>query len=178
MKTIFLTVVCGLAICSSSARASTLSVVFDQSTLNATPGGMVSFGGNLMNETGATLFLNGDDVNIAVFDPSAIDDSPFFINTPTGFLDANVSTGDIGLFNISIPNGFSDGVYNGTYEILGGESSSDNTVIGTAGFTVTVGAQSSVPEPSSSILLLAGSLLILASRRRSNARRTPAARRR
>jgi hypothetical protein len=159
MRAIYTTLLCGLALARGSARADLLSISFQQSVETGAPGSMVLFSGALTNLTSSTIYLNLDSLNLAGFDPTNLDDSPFFANTPTGFLGPNASTGLIGLFNVTIPNPFPSGSYNGTFQILGGGTFSDLTVLDVpGGFTVQVqgstGPPSSVPEPSSVILIL------------------------
>ena len=133
-------------------------------TINATS----ADGFLLTNTTAANLFLNADSFNLATIPPSAIDDSPFFTNAPL-FLGPNAATGTIGLFNITIPNGTPLGDYLGTFQVLGGPASNDQTLIGSAGFTVHVQAPSGIPEPSSlSMVALAGALLVVLRRRAIN----------
>jgi hypothetical protein len=143
------------------AKADSLTISLDSSTLSGSPGSEVEFFGTLTNNTGADLFLNADSFNLAGFDPSAIDDSPFFTNAPL-FLAPGANTGDIGLFNITIPDPFATNSYPGSFQILGGATEDDQTVIGTADFVVNVQPVSAVPEPSSlSMLGLAATLLFL-----------------
>src|SRR5271170_6424967 len=90
------------------AKADMLTIAIDSPTLTGSPGDVLQFFGTLTNTTNADLFLNADNFNLAGFDPSVIDDSPFFANAPL-FLGPNGSTGDIGLFDITIPNAFAIG---------------------------------------------------------------------
>ena len=128
-----------------TARADALLISLDSPILSGPPGSVVQFFGTLTNTTGADLYLNADNFGLAGFDPSAIDDSPFFTNAPL-FLGPAGTSGDIGLFNVTIPNGFGGGSYSGSFEILGGATSDGQNTIGTVDFVVQVSA---VPEPSS-----------------------------
>ncbi len=119
----------------------------------------MQFFGTLTNTTNADLFLNADNFNLAELDPSTIDDSPFFANAPI-FLGPGSSTGDIGLFNIAIPDPFATGNFGGTFELLGGVDGDAQDIIGSADFTVQVQQSTTVPEPSSAVLL-SGSLFLL-----------------
>jgi hypothetical protein len=174
MRAIYSTLLCGLALACGSARADLLSITFQQSVETGAPGSMVLFSGTLTNLTSSTIYLNADSLNLAGFNPGDIDDSPFFANTPTGFLGPNASTGPIGLFNVTIPNPFPSGSYNGTFQALGGGTFNDLTILdGPTGFTVQVspGTQSSVPEPSSIILTVTIVLLVAGVLRASGGRR-------
>ena len=142
-------------------QASTLFVTLTPSTLTGAPGDLLQFSGTITNTTNATVFLNADGFNLTGLDSSAIDDTPFFVNAPL-FLDPNASTANIGLINISIPLGFTLGNYGGTFQIFGGATADDQTLIGSVDFTAQVQAASGVPEPSSfSLLALSGTLLTL-----------------
>lgn len=131
----------------------------------------MQFFGTLTNKTGQDLFLNADNFNLSGLDASSIDDGPFFVNTPSGFLGPNESTGDIGLFNVTIPDPLAGGDYVGALQILGGTSLDDQDPIGAATFRLRVeGGTNAVPEPSFKPLLLAA--VVLAFRARVSARRT------
>lgn len=149
-----------ILLAASTARASVVTVVLDSSVLFGLPGDVLSFTGTLTNTTDAVVWLNGDSPNLpSQIPPSAFDDSPFFANTPSGFLVADGTSGDIGLFNVTIPAGLADGQYGGTFEILGGADSDSQDVLedSPVSFTVGVGQQtSSVPEPGTLALLAAG----------------------
>jgi hypothetical protein len=156
MKQLYLAFLCGMALTSGTARAGLLDIAFQDSTLAGGPGAVLQFFGTLDNTTGSDLFLNADDFSLSGFDASTIDDSPWFANTPaSGFLDPNASTGVIGLFNVPIPESLAEGNYAGTFELLGGATSDDQTIIGSADFTVQV-----TPEPSPGILLFTASLAL------------------
>jgi hypothetical protein len=159
MKKYHLAVVLLTGLVYAPAKADTLSIAFDMPTLTGLPAAFLQFSGTITNTTGSTVYLNGDGFNLTGFDQSAIDDSPFFANTPP-FLGPGGSTGDIGLFNITIPNPFATGNYGGTFQVSGGADGNAQDVIGTAYFTVQVQQPSGVPEPSSAVLM-SGALLLL-----------------
>jgi hypothetical protein len=145
------------------AKATILFISLDSSTLTGSVGDVLHFSGTIQNQTGATVFLNGDNFTLPGFDPSAFDDGPFFANAPLS-LDAGVTTADIGLFNVTIPSPHATGNFPGTFQILGGADSNAQGVVGTVDFTVQVQAQG-VPEPSSSALLSSALLLLLVAKR-------------
>lgn len=153
MKPMHLILICGSALV---ARADTVDITLQQSTLTGAPGSVLEFFGNLTNTTGSDVFLNADNFNLTGLPLGSIDDSPFFINTPSGFLGPLASSGVIGLFNITIPAGFATGSYGGTFQILGGGTPSDQTVVGSADFTAQVTQVTSTPEPTSFVLVLTG----------------------
>lgn len=163
MKKLYLALFFMAASACVPARADSLGISLDSSTLTGLPGNTLQFFGTLVNTTGANLYLNADNFNLPGFDPSAIDDSPFFANAPL-FLAPGANTGAIGLFNITIPNPFATNSYPGTFQVLGGATGDDQTIIGTAQFTVKVQTTSTVPEPSS-LSMLATILLLFFSGR-------------
>ena len=166
----YLLLVVAIAMASTPASATSLFMSLDSPTLTGAPGDVLQFSGTLTNTTGADLYLNADSFTLAGFDPSAIDDSPFFTNAPL-FLSAGASTGDIGLFNITIPSVFATNSYVGSFEILGGATANDQTIIGSVDFTVQV-QPAGVPEPSASSLMLLGGALAFSLRKRLRSRLT------
>jgi hypothetical protein len=139
-----------------------VTIALDSPTLTGSPGGVLQFFGTLSNTTNANLYLNADNFNLGGFDPSAIDDSPFFANAPL-FLGPDGSTGDIGLFDIAIPNAFPPGNYVGVFQVLGGVSGDSQDIIGSVGFTATV-QQSAVPEPGFRLALFLALVVFVLSR--------------
>jgi hypothetical protein len=161
MKPMRLILICG---CALLARADTVDITLQESTLSGAPGSELEFFGNLTNTTGSDVFLNADNFNLTGLPLGSIDDSPFFDNTPSGFLGPLASSGVIGLFNITIPAGFATGSYDGTFQILGGATVSDQTVVGSADFTaqVTSTPVTSTPEAGSMVPTLAVLLALVA----------------
>jgi len=157
-----------LAFATLPTPAEPLSIVFDSSTVTVSEGGTASYSGTITNTTSlADVYLNFDGFTLAGFDTSTIDDSPFFTNA-NPFLgitgEPSATTMDIALFNIPIPNPFAAGDYNGTFEILGGATPNDMTLIGSASFTIDVtGSGTQTPEPSTFVLFVCGVLGLAAS---------------
>ena len=115
--------------------------------------------------------MNADNFSLTGFDPSVIDDSPFFANAPQFLGPAPTgSTGDIELFVVTIPNPFTDPSVaasdcGGTFQILGGADGNAQDVVGTAYFTVNVQQAFGVPEPSSVVLMSITTLFLLIARK-------------
>jgi hypothetical protein len=173
MKPMHLILICG---CALLARADTVDITLQESTLAGAPGSVLEFFGNLTNTTGSDVFLNADNFNLTGLPLSSIDDSPFFDNTPSGFLGPLASSGLIGLFNITIPAGFAAGSYDGTFQILGGGTVDDQTVVGSADFTAQVtSTTSTTPEPGSMVLVLIGLVLAAVAARLRGGRYWPKA---
>jgi hypothetical protein len=155
MKNIIL-ILAIILLAASTARADVISISLDSSTLSGAPGSVLEFFGTLTNTTDAVVYLNADNINSSLPDPSVIDSSPFFNNAPF-FLDAPGTTGDIGLFNVTILNSFAPGNYDGTFMVVGGAGADSQDILGSADFTVhVVDAAGGIPEPSMVPFLVAG----------------------
>jgi len=142
-----------------TAQADVIDVSLDAATLSGAAGSVLQFFGTLTNTTGGVVFLNAANINSTLPDPSAIDSTPFFTNAPLS-LDANGTTGDIGLFNITILDSFAPGNYDGTFTVVGGAGPDSQDILGSADFTAQV-----VPEPGTLPLLGAGIGVLLAWKR-------------
>jgi hypothetical protein len=154
-------------VCAPAKATTILTIALDSPTLTGSPGDVLQFFGTITNTTNADVYLNADNFSLTGFDPSDIDDSPFFANTPA-FLGPSPTgtTGDIELFDVTIPNPFTDPCVaamdcGGTFQILGGDDGNAQNVVGTAYFTVNVQQASGVPEPVPAELM-AGVILFLA----------------
>ena len=148
----------------AAAHGSTLLTVnFSIPTLSGNPGDLLQFSGSLTNNSGSEVFINSDSFTFAI--SGALDDSPFLTNAPIS-LPAFGSSGPFAFLQVLIPLGQSGGTYGGTFDVLGGATDTQQDVVGSAAFNVTVnGANPSVPEPQSLILMAAG-VAVLALRRR------------
>jgi hypothetical protein len=150
----------------SSAAAYADSVNFtltnpNQYILNS--GGALTFDATVSAPTsnGAAVFLNGDSFNVA--GGFTLDDTDFFNNFPLSLDPGTSFTGD--LFVLTIPPGTVDGMYTGTFTLLGGANAAAQNSLGTVDFSV------SVPEPSGLVLLLTGMVgLALGARFKGNLR--------
>jgi hypothetical protein len=151
MKNHFLALLFVTGLAASQAKATNLLILLDSPVQTGSPGDFLSFTGTITNTTGSSVDLVGDNFNLTDFPPSALDDSPFFNNTPPS-LAGGGSTGDVELFDITIPNPFTlplgDNPYGGTFQVT--DDSGD--VVGTAFFTVDVQVQAQTPEPSAAVL--------------------------
>jgi len=134
----------------AGARADNVDIVFDTATLTGSSGDTLAFFGTLTNVTGSPVYLNSDNFNLSGLPFSAVDDL-FNTNVPL-FLDSSGSpaatSGDIELFDITIPAGQSPGSYSGNYALLGGSDSNSFDPVGAADFAVNVSKPlSATPEP-------------------------------
>jgi len=149
----------------SMAYADSISIVLDSSTLSGAPGDVLTFSGIIANTAGDPVYLNSDTVSLPGFDSSNIDDSAFFGMTPL-FLDANSTSGDLGLFSISLPGSFADGTYDGSFSIFGGPTPGSTDLLSIAIFNVQVASDMSpVPEPGMLTVLAAAAGMVVAGSR-------------
>jgi hypothetical protein len=135
-----------LLLAGTIARASTLSIHL-LAPFQSGDGNVFEFNATVTNTSNSTVFLNADAFNVDF--PLMVDDSPFFL-TPISLGPSNSFTAR--LFNVDVPAGAHNGVYTGSFEILGSADPTDtSTVAGSAVFNV-----EATPEPSSLILALMG----------------------
>jgi hypothetical protein len=158
MKHIDLSILATVLLAASTARAGTITMTLDAPVLYGNSGAVLGYSGTLTNTTADVVWLNADNYNLpAGIGPSAFDDTPFFTNAPL-FLAANGTSGDIGLFNITIPAGLANGTFSGgTFTVLGGAGGDSQDILASVDFTVGVGPQpNNVPEPDTLPPLAAG----------------------
>ena len=90
MKHIGPCILATVLLAASTARASVVTLVLNSPELYGKPGDVLAFFGTLTNTTSDVVWLNADNFNLPLgFGPGAIDDSPLFINTPSGYLAAH-----------------------------------------------------------------------------------------
>lgn len=140
----------------ASPASAGLVLTFDSSLLPAIPGQTVLFSGTLAN-TGATVFINGWSDTF----PLPVDDSPF-LAAPLSMTNGQVVSTQV--LKVMVPVGTAPGLYSGTFDIVGGASSTAQSVIATTTFGVNV--SNPVPEPSAFLLLGTGAAAIAVLRRR------------
>jgi hypothetical protein len=139
------------------------AVLADGITLTLSPvssanGTTVTVEGTIANNGSSTIFLNNENFTLGSGFFSNGDITDFFLNAPL-FLDGDTDSGLIPLFTFDIAPGTPAGPYTGNFlDILGGPGSSDQNLLSSVEFTVTV-ATTSVPEPSC-LDLLGGALLV------------------
>ncbi len=162
-KSIIITfIAAGALLVSPAAFCDSITIMLDNvSTFAALPSQTVSFAGTL---TGGDTqhYLNGASFTIP--DAMTGDVLPFLLNFPS-LLDAGESKYGT-LFDITINADAVPGTYYGYFNVLGGETSSDFDLIGTAPFSVAVGNAPAVPEPATAILLASGAMALARMRRK------------
>jgi hypothetical protein len=158
MKTLLCTLILA-TLGTAAAQAATITITFDQPNQTALPGTTVDFFGTITNTTAGTIFLNGDDLNLAGLSFTTTD-QPFFDNAPF-FLAPGANSGDIELFEVSVASPLLDtaGFYAGSFDIKGGIDGNAQNVLGSTSFSVNTA--SAVPEPATLTLLLTGASTLL-----------------
>jgi len=139
--------IAGFLLAGTGAKANSLTINLTSPFQAASPGAVIAFDATVINTSGNTVDLAGDNSNLDA--PLVLDDSPFNNNWPLSLGAGDSYTGL--LFNADIPSLTPYGLYTGVFEI----TDQNNNVVGSADFDVQV-----APEPSS-LLLLGTALLAL-----------------
>ncbi len=176
MKTIqrWLCVLTAATMSAAVAHAGTVSVLLDNSDQSGAPGALLRYFGIITNTSSGTVFLNGDDPNLAAMAGDfSVDDSAFFNNAPLS-LDAGDSSLDIELFDVTVSNPFTDtfAAYAGLYTVMGGVDGGAQDILTDPPTEFSVTLISATPEPATLVLLGSG-LMICAMLRRRAVRTTP-----
>jgi uncharacterized protein affecting Mg2+/Co2+ transport len=141
--------IAGLLLAGTAAKADpltiTLAAPFQSGVMDEVP--VFAFDATVTNNSSSTVYLNADDWSVTA--PLTVDDSPFDNNYPLSLGAGDSFTGV--LFNVDVPSGTPQGLYTGTFEILGGGPTDDTDVAGAATFNVQI-----TPEPSSLLLMVSG----------------------
>jgi len=146
----------------AGARADSLSIVLALPFQSGVEGLVdeFQFDATVTNESSQTVYLNGDAFSVDA--PLAVDDSPFFAY-PLSLGAGDSYTGP--LFNVDVPPGAPQGLYAGSFEIIGGGPTDYTDVAGAADFNAQI-----TPEPSSLLLMASGLAGLAATLRRRLAR--------
>jgi len=147
----------GFLLAGTAAKADTFSFTLDAPNQDAVAGHTIAFYATVSNtDLEATVFLNGDTPSVD--SPLMLDDGPFQTNQAFFSLSPGSTPGstyDGELFDITVPLGTPNGLYAGSFAILGGSDAEAQYLLGSANFNVDV-TGSVVPEPSSLVLLVTG----------------------
>lgn len=162
MKTLLCTLILA-TIGTTVAKADSVTITLDQPNQIAVPGGTLQFFGTITNDTGTTIYLNGDALNLDGLSFTTVDQ--FFNTVPISLAPSGQvgdSSGDIELFDVNVSDPLIDalGTYSGSYTLVGGADGGAGTAqdnLGSVSFSVSeVSEVSEVPEPSTIYLLLGG----------------------
>ena len=130
-------------------------IITGQGTVTIAQGGSSGFNASVTNSGPPRVYLN--EIVITFSGPAGITFStvPFFLNTPA-FLDSGQTTGLVSFFDVFVDLSVPIGIYSGTFSVLGGDTDSSLSELGTQPFTINVVGQTPVPEPASMLLLATG----------------------
>jgi hypothetical protein len=123
----------------AAAHGATVRFSFTPPLLYAQPGQTVSFSGALTNTGTTEAFLNGDSFTF----PLPVNDVFLFV-APPSLLPAQSYNGPI--LEVRVSGAIVQGLYAGTFNILGGDSPAEFNLLASAPFSVQV-----VPEPSTRV---------------------------
>ena len=152
-----------------AATAGTLTITLTNDDLSTTAGGTVTFQATAVNgDPINAINFNGD--LIGALDPALTLDDTAFLNNWFS-VDPSSTFGPADLFNVTVAPGTLPGPYLGSLDITGGPGATDQNLLATVDFTVTVTPASSTPEPGT-FVMLAGALVGLGlwARRRAASR--------
>lgn len=141
---------CMFLLC-TAARADSLTLTLAAPDQTGGGGQTLTFYATVTNNSGATVYLNGD--GIYVDSPLTLDDTDYYNNFPASLAPAGTYSGD--LFTVTIPDGTPLGLYTGYFNIVGGADGNAQDVIASASFDITV-----TPEPAPIVLLLTGMAML------------------
>jgi len=157
--------IAGLLLAGAAAKADPVTITFTSVAFQSGSGGeTLTFDVNVTNNVPVEWDFNSDSLNISSAGGGLVVNDEFNANAPF-----TLGAGDSAAFEaftIFIPNGTASGLYEGSYEILGGLTSSDpnftdSALLGSADFDVNV-----TPEPSSFLLMGSGLLALAGAARR------------
>jgi hypothetical protein len=155
---IILIILISAAFFPSSTRADGIDLVL--SPVSGVGGATVTVDGTITNTGSATVFLNSENFTLGSVFFSNGDVTDFFLNAPLS-LNGGASSGPIPLLTFDIAAGTPGGAYTANFlDIFGGPGSSDQTLLATTEFTVSVGPATSVPEPGALPLTAVGILIL------------------
>jgi hypothetical protein len=148
----------------ATSGAHALSISFDASTLNATPGSSVSFTGRIENNTFTALGI-ADDLfhNFSSYDPDIL--TPVdLLYAQSGSIAVNSFSLALSLFSVNVAASTAPGLYAlqvSVQDIYGAASYDFSRT-----YDVAVNVTSAVPEANSIVLLAVGAPLMFAALRR------------
>ena len=161
-KNIMIRLLTATLLTSAIALASPLTLTLQNSLFNGSGGDTLTFIATATNTTALTQNLNSDSFTLP--SPLTLDDSSYFNLWPLA-LNSSQTFGPQSLFTVFIPLSTPLGLYNGSFDMLGGPGANDQTVLAAAAFQVNVVSGTATPEPASGLLVLIGGALIPLGRR-------------
>lgn len=164
---IAMSVLAVLVILPAAVKADPITFTLNNN-LTVAAGSSVTFFGTLTNGGAPGRFINSLSFSFASGAPGSItfDDTAFFANVPA-FLGPGTTTGLVAFFDAVVSSLVPPGVYFGSVSVLGGDLETDENILGTQEFSITVlGGDDPIPEPATMLLLGSGLAGAAALRRR------------
>ena len=158
-------VMCLLAMAASAAWGDGGGVDLTLTSVSGAPGSEVTVYGTITNTGSDTVYLNNESYTLGSMNFLNGDITDFLLNAPL-FLGPDTNSGLIALFTFDIASGTPGGSYGGNFlDILGG-GSTDQNLLASAEYSVTV-KNTVAPEPGTIGLIVLGVAGVILRRRRS-----------
>ena len=160
---------CFVFLASKNVNADPVTFTITNPNQVGTIGSVLTFTGSLTNVAAPTVTIVSDNFNgLPVF--LTLDDTPFVVNFLGQSIAGGATLGPLSIFTVTIEAGAAPGVYNGVFSVLFDSKGGLGQETNFQTFTVTVLANTEIPEPMTLLLLgsgLAGIAGIKLAKRRS-----------
>lgn len=160
---------CFVFLASKNVNADPVTFTITNPNQVGTIGSVLTFTGSLTNVAAPTVTIVSDNFNgLPVF--LTLDDTPFVVNFLGQSIAGGATLGPLSIFTVTIEAGAAPGVYNGVFSVLFDSDGGLGQETNFQTFTVTVLANTEIPEPMTLLLLgsgLAGIAGIKVAKRRS-----------
>lgn len=160
---------CFMFLASKSANADPVTFTLTDPNQVGTVGSVLTFMGSLTNVAAPTVTIVSDNFN-GLPGTLTLDDTPFVINFLGQSITGGSTLGPLAFFTVTIEAGAAPGVYNGVFSVLFDSDNGQFQETNFQTFSITVLAETPIPEPMT-LLLLSSGLAGIASMRFAKKRR-------